>query len=288
MWLVRKGFIIRAEKALQWLRRNNLIAKTELQELISRCDNENLTTTANESILKACTKSFVLKPLVIVNIFHVMMILSGTYLIVFYAVDIISEFGTDVDSMTAAVYTAVTRLIFTICSCFLLYHINLRTLGILSGLGSGLSTLVLAIFTYVRMGHVKSTVDTVVPAICILCYVAANTNFMVMPGIMVGELLPARIRGRLSGYIFTGFNLFFFVVAKVFPYVSQRLKSHGVFLMFGLASFGASLVTYLLLPETKGKTLGEIEDYFHGKNWLWMGRECPPKAESDDKKCAAV
>ncbi|KAG4069034.1 hypothetical protein HA402_008345 [Bradysia odoriphaga] len=283
VWLVRKGFITRAEKALKWLRCNDLIAKTELQELIRRCDNESLTTTANESILRACTKSSVLKPLIIVNLFHTMMILSGTYLIVFYAVDIISEFGTDVDSMTAAVYTAVTRLIFTICACFLLYHLNRRTLGILSGLGSGLSTLILAIFNYVRLGQPKTTVDTVVPAICIICYVAANTSFMVMPGVMVGELLPAQIRGRVAGYIFTGFNLFFFVVAKIFPYVSQRLKSHGVFLMFGIASFGASLVTYLLLPETKGKTLGEIEDYFQEKNWFWTGRKGSKEKESDGK-----
>lgn len=93
-----------------------------------------------------------------------------------------------------------------------------------------------------------------------------------MPGVMVGELLPAQIRGRVAGYIFTGFNFFFFIVAKVFPYVSQRLKSHGVFMMFGIASFGASLVMYLFLPETKGKTLGEIEDYFQEKNWFWIAR----------------
>lgn len=200
------------------------------------------------------------------------MILSGTYLIVFYAVDIISEFGTDVNSMTAAVYTAVTRLLFTVTACFMLYHLNRRTLSILSGFGSGLSTTILAIFTYSRLGQPKSSADTVVPAICILCYIAANTNFMIMPGVMVGELLPAQIRGRVAGYIFTGFNFFFFVVAKVFPYVSQRLKSHGVFMMFGIASFGASLVMYLFLPETKGKTLGEIEDYFQEKNWFWIAR----------------
>lgn len=217
-----------------------------------------------------------------------MMILSGTYLIVFYAVDIISEFGTEVNSMTAAVYTAVTRLIFTISACFMLYHLNRRTLSILSGIGSGVSTTILAIFTYIRLGEPKSSVDTVVPAICVLCYIAANTNFMVMPGIMVGELLPAQVRGRVAGYIFTGFNFFFFIVAKIFPYVNQRLKSHGVFLMFGIASFGASLVMYLFLPETKGKTLGEIEDYFQEKNWFWIGRKVSSQKDDNIEKIAKV
>ncbi|KAJ6645613.1 Facilitated trehalose transporter Tret1-2 like [Pseudolycoriella hygida] len=278
VWLVRKGFLSRAERSLNWLRCDDIVAKRELQELMRRCENDNSAANANEDILKACAKSSVLKPLIILNLFHIMMILSGTYLIVFYAVDILSEFGTDVDSMTAAVYTAVVRLLFTISACFMLYYLNRRTLSILSGFGSGVSTTILAIFTYIRLGQPKSSVDTVVPAVCILCYIAANTNFMVMPGVMVGELLPAQIRGRVAGYVFTAFNFFFFIVAKVFPYVSQRLKSHGVFLMFGLASFGASLVMYLLLPETKGKSLGEIEDYFCEKNWLWMRRN-----KSDEK-----
>lgn len=287
--MVRKGYLDRAEKALKWLRCNNHTAKTELQELIRRCEIENMSTNTNEGIFKACSKSSVLKPLIIINIFHIMMILSGTYLIVFYAVDIISEFGTDVNSMTAAVCTAIVRLLFTISACFMLYHLNRRTLSILSGFGSGLSTTILAIFTYLRLGQPKSSADTVVPAICILCYIATNTNFMVMPGVMVGELLPAQIRGRVAGYIFTGFNFFFFIVAKIFPYVSQRLKSHGVFMMFGIASFGASLVMYLFLPETKGKTLGEIEDYFQEKNWFWFGRkEDPSKKGCNNEKLVKV
>ena len=155
----------------------------------------------------------------------------------------------------------------------MLYHLNRRRFTILSGIGSGISASVLAIFTYTRLGHQKTLIDTVVPATCVLCYIAANTNFMVMPGVMIGELLPAKVRGKVAGYLFTGFNIFFFFTAKLFPYVSQRLKSHGIFLMFGIASFGASLISYLLLPETKGKSLGEIEDYFQEKNWWWIRRK---------------
>lgn len=108
---------------------------------------------------------------------------------------------------------------------------------------------------------------------------------MVMPGVMVGELLPAQIRGRVAELLFTAFNLFFFIVAKIFPYVSQRLKSHGVFLLFGMASFGASFIMYLFLPERKGKTLGEIEDYFRERNWFWIARKHSNERECNDKKC---
>lgn len=283
VWLVRMGYLSRAEKSLNWLRCNDTVAKAELQELVRRCENENVKSENNLSVLQALRKPHVLKPFLIINIFNALMILSGTYLIVFYAVDILSEFGTEVDSMTAAVYSAVTRVIFTICTCFLVYHLNRRTLSVWSGFGSGLSTSLLAIFTYIRLGQPKSTVDTVVPAICIFCYIAANTNLMILPGVMVGELLPAQIRGRVAGLVYTWYNFFFFIVTKTFPAVSNRLKSHGVFMLFGLASFGASIFAYLFLPETKENTLGEIEDYFGEKNWFWIGRNKSRKTDLDEK-----
>ncbi|KAG4070674.1 hypothetical protein HA402_013594 [Bradysia odoriphaga] len=273
VWLVKKKMYGEAEAALTWFRCNPVVVRTEMSELVKRCEDQNTITGGNESIFKTCSRPSVLKPLVLINIFHLMMILSGTYLIIFYASKIISDFGTEVNTSTAAVYTAIARLFFTISASFLMYHLKRRTLSIVSGVGSCLSTIILAVFTYSRMGEQKSSVDTIVPAICILCYLAANTNFMVLPGVMVGELLPAHVRGRIAGYIFVLYNIMIFLATKLFPYVSIRLKSQGVFMMFGLASFGAALVNYLILPETKGKTLGEIEDYFQGKNWFWFARK---------------
>lgn len=271
---MRKGHVKRAESALRWLRCNDLMVKMELQDLLARNEADDAATDGQtESIWRACRKVAVLKPLLIINGFHVMVILSGTYLIVFYAVDIISELGTDVNSMTAAVYTAVVRLVFTVISCIMLYMVNRRTIVVGAGLGAGLSTIVFSAFVYWRLNVPKTPIDLYVSAACMLVYIASTTGFMVMPGVMIGELLPARIRGRVGGYIFAAFNLVFFMVAKVFPYVNQVLKTQGIFLLFGVASMMAALFMCMLMPETRGRTLGEIEDYFQAKNWLWQNRE---------------
>lgn len=274
VWLVKKKLYNQAESSLTWLRCNKTTVRSELSELIKRCEEQNAISGGNESIFKTCARPSVLKPLVLINIFHLMMITSGTYLVIFYASTIIKDFGTEVEPATAAVYTAVARLAFTITASFLMYHLKRRTLSIVSGAGSFLSTVILAIFAYCRSDVAnKTSLDTTVLAICLVCYLAANTNFMVLPGVMVGELLPAHIRGRVAGYIFVAYNVMIFSITKLFPYLSIYLKSHGVFMMFGLASFGAALVNYLLLPETKGKTLGEIEDYYQGRNWFWFARD---------------
>lgn len=275
-WLARNNQQDRASKALTWLRGCPIAAKKELQKLTERFEQEQ-----EQERLDGSPQSFwhslkeiaLIKPLVIINGFHVLQILSGTYLVVFYAVDLISDLGgSDINTIQAAVLTAIVRLAFTFLYCFLLLLMPRRSMVCISGLISGASCIAIAIFMYVRSGEPRASYHTYVAATLILIYIGSNTGFLTMPGIMIGELLPAKIRGQIAGYLFTVFNLLLFGVAKGFPYAKAVLKTQGLFVMFGVASFGASLLMYLLLPETKGRTLHDIEDYFGQRNWLWMKR----------------
>lgn len=275
VWLAQNGKIDKATKVLNLLRGGESYALKELEQLKIRLKNDQnkILDGTKESFFTMLRHFSVIKPLIIINCFHFLLILSGTYIVVFYAVDIISEFGGEsINTMTAVVLTAVVRLIFTVIFCFLLYFMKRRPMVIGSGIGSGLSSLTLGIYSIIRLGQPKTTFDVYFSAFCILIYIGSNTGFMVMPGIMVGELLPARIRGQIAGYVFSLFNFALFGVAKGFPYVKMTLKTHGLFLMFGIASLCASFLLFLMLPETKGRQLVEIEDYFQNKNWFWFRR----------------
>ncbi|XP_052861793.1 facilitated trehalose transporter Tret1-2 homolog [Anopheles cruzii] len=282
-WLARNNQPERAAKALTWLRGSPVVAKTELQKLTDRFEQEQQQEHGGgrQRFWRSLAEISMIKPLVIINGFHVLQILSGTYLVVFYAVDIISDLGgSDINTIQAAVLTAIVRLAFTVLYCFLLLLMPRRTMVLLSGLGSGLSCIAIAIFMYTRSGNNSGPpYETYIAAALILLYIGSNTGFLTMPGIMIGELLPAKIRGQIAGYLFTVFNLVLFGVAKGFPHAKAELGTQGLFVMFGVASFGATMLTYLLLPETKGRTLHDIEDYFGQRNWLWMNRKRTEKAD---------
>lgn len=213
----------------------------------------------------------VIKPLIIINIFNVLQILSGTYLIVFYAVDILKyvQGGETFDHFLIAVLTACVRFIFSVVASLLLALIGRRTLAIISGLGSSVSTVWLAIILHQSCNNMNY-----IPALLVLVYVATNTmGFMILPGVMLGELFPAKIRGTAGGITFMVFNFLLFGVAKIFPYVKNLLGVSGVFWIFGASSMAATLFLYLTLPETKSKSLSEIEDYFHQKGFMWISRD---------------
>jgi hypothetical protein len=221
-------------------------------------------------------KPQVLKPVTIVNVFNLVQIVSGTYLVIFYAVNLISETEDEaggIDTFLVAVLTAVFRLIFIIIACFLLLWVGRRPLAVFSGLGSSAAALGVGTFLYYRH-HSSESLDTWIVAGFILTYVATNTvGFFVLPGIAIGELLPVKIRGACGGYIYAIFNVLLFFIAKVFPAMLHTMGSHGVFWMFGTSSLLGTLFVYLFFPETKGKSLEEIEDYFAEKNVMWLTRK---------------
>lgn len=287
VWLVRNNREEEAGKALTWLRgahNGGKAAKQELQQLVDRVHSEEearMRQGTNTSSWKMFFKPEVIKPVAIVNVFNMVQIVAGTYLVIFYAVNLISETDNEaggIDKFLAAVLTAVVRLVFIIVACFLLLWVGRRPLALFSGVGSSAAALAVGSFLYYRISSPDPSpspaADTWIVAGGILLYVATNSvGFFVLPGIAIGELLPVKIRGSFGGYIFAIFNLALFFIAKVFPSMLHAMGSHGVFWMFGLSSLAGTIFVYLFFAETKGKSLEQIEDYFAEKNVLWLTRK---------------
>lgn len=272
-WLLRNGHEQRAQQALIFLRGSGICAQKELNEMKHRLEKERVMTKTNENIFKLCCQRVAIKPLFIVILFSLLQMFSGTFIVIFYAVDIVSEFGSGFDTKQAAIWTAAVRVVCCIIFCAILIFVRRRRIMIISGLGSGLFCLALSVFMYCRVGQPKQQYDVLVAGSCLLGYIVFNTALMVMPGIMIGELFPARIRGRTAGGVFASMNVALFIFAKGFPALQAYLKMRGVFVVFAVSSFLLTIFMALFQPETKGRSLEHIEDYFNGDNWLWFRRD---------------
>lgn len=258
-------------------------ARTEAEHLIERQNIESKSSSKNlKTSLGVLFRPEVMIPFVIINIFNILQIFSGTYIIVFYAVDILSHINNEnLDHFLAAVLTACVRFLFSIIASLLLAVIGRRALAITSGLGTTISALLLGTFLYPKNTCLDYTADSYFAAICILLYVATNTmGFMILPGVMLGELFPSKFRGLAGGLTFMIFNFALFGAAKAFPFIKNMMGIHGVFWLFGSIALVATLFLYLVLPETKDKTLSQIEDYFGKGNVLWIKKRTYLKTET--------
>lgn len=283
-WLLRKKKQSQALKALSFLRGNEISAQKEMNEMSERLESEQSTITKEENIFKLLCRREAIKPLATVILLSLLQMCSGTFLVVFYAIDIISEFGANFNTNTAAIWTAVVRMICTLIFCVILLFVRRRRILIISGIGSGLCCLALSVYMYMHVDQPKTGTDVMIAASCLLVYIAFNTPLMVMPGIMIGELFPAKIRGRTAGGVFAAMNIALFCLTKAFPVVQGVLRMRGVFMVFAIASFMVSFSMFLVQPETKGRSLEQIEDYFKGDHWIWFKRDKSYKAVKTHSK----
>ena len=220
--------------------------------------------------LKQYLKPHVYKPFIIIHVFNIMQIVCGTNLFIFYPVDIISGLKTDgsLDSELVTNLTSIVRVVFMVVSCVILVWFGRRTICVSSGLGSGIAAVLIGTSVYMQTIHTWIIIGLV------LLYVAFNTyGYFVMPPAMIGEILPSKIRCVGGAYIFTMNDIGMFFAAQTFHSVVGAVGTHGLFWIFGVSSLLCSLFLYLMLPETKGRSLVQIEEYFLQPNVLWLTRK---------------
>jgi len=222
----------------------------------------------------------ILKPFFIGHIFNLFQVFTGTLLIVFYAVDMISETqdkATGFDSFMIAQLTAFVRLVFTLVATWLLYWVPRRKHAMAASSVCACAALSLSCFLFIQVktGHSFSPeTHTWITPTLILLFIAANAcAFLPLPSAVMSEILPAEIRGVASGYMYAVNDVMQFFLSKIYPWLKETLGMHGVFLTFGVNALLCCIFSYLFLPETQGLSLPQIEEYFRNNNLFWIKRD---------------
>jgi len=113
---------------------------------------------------------------------------------------------------------------------------------------------------------VPSSANGWMTAICIFCFMAF---FAVGPGVCVwlalSELMPTRIRSNGMAIALVINQTVSTVIAAVFLPTVGKFGYATMFFAFAACTVIYFITAAFFLPETKGKTLEEIEEHFEGK-----------------------
>jgi MFS family permease len=97
----------------------------------------------------------------------------------------------------------------------------------------------------------------------ILVYIITSTfGFLTIPFTMLPELFPQRVRGYTAGITVCFAYFMSFVAIKSYPSMLSLMGNGMIFLIYGIFSFLGTIFVHFFLPETKEKTLQEIENLF--------------------------
>ncbi|XP_050357119.1 facilitated trehalose transporter Tret1-2 homolog isoform X2 [Nymphalis io] len=262
-WLISKGQIEDGVKAFSWLRGYGDEARSELKAIIDKRKAADLepTPTLREKI-NSLKSPELMKPLFIMIVFFVTCQFSGVNAVAFYSIEIIEKaVGKGIDHYVAMLAIDSLRTVMSVVACVTCKKFGRRPLCLISGLFTAISMVGLSMFLYWTDG--KPTNLTWIPLSCLMAYICAiSIGLVPLPWMMCGEVFPTRVRGLGSGISSATTFVSFFIVVKTAPGMMSDLGEVFTFLFYGIIALIGTGILYFILPETKGKSLQEIEDKF--------------------------
>lgn len=260
-WLYKAG---RKEDSLRVLSRigGEELARAEIDE-IAESLRETKSSVKFRDLLKPSSRR-----VMIVGFFLAVLVqVSGINTVIDYAPKILMSAGVEIKN--ALLQTSLIGLIngiFTFVAILFIEKAGRRKLYLIGSMGMVITLLMLAVSFYLKMPGIFTL-------ICIMLFIAF---FAACIGpvfwTLVAEIFPNRIRGKALAFASFTQWVFNFLVVLLFPHFLESAGGAATFLFLAVMSAAQWLFTYLNVPETKGKSLEEIEQ-------LWVAKKNDTKTQ---------
>jgi MFS transporter, SP family, xylose:H+ symportor len=189
----------------------------------------------------------------------------GINVVLYYAGNIFRNMGSSIDSsMIQTIIVGIVNLVFTVVAIMTVDRFGRKPLMIIGGLGMAISMVALGFsFYFGKLG--------LGALIFMLTYTAAfATSWGPVTWVLLSEIFPNSIRSAMSIAVAAQWiaNL---IISWTFPMMNDNLAltarfNHGfAYWIYGIMGILSALFIWKLVPETKNKTLEEIEKIWHKK-----------------------
>ncbi|XP_068624748.1 facilitated trehalose transporter Tret1-like [Battus philenor] len=287
-FLAMKGRFEECEKAFVWLYGSSLRSKKELKELIkAQADRlEREKTSNNQSkirnLLKTLRKKEILKACLIVTLLTLCIDSCGRYFLITYITQILVEITGD---QSIAMYCSVASDALLISaltiSCAIIRAFNRRTLLFSFGSLTVVLMFIICLIVVLKSQYnILADVSWVTPFLILLHTFIAHVGIIPVAFAISSEIFPLEHRGLcscISGVVFT---MFYAGTLKMTPIMIEYTGISGTYAIYACIVIICLAILYVILPETKDKTLQEIEDEMRGKDRSEVHKDMLPERDT--------
>ncbi|ESW99477.1 hypothetical protein KL918_001589 [Ogataea parapolymorpha] len=185
---------------------------------------------------------------------------TGVNFIFYFGTTFFQQLGTIHNEFLISMITTIVNVVSTPLSFYTIEKLGRRTLMIYGAAGMVVCQFIVAIAGTVD-GDNQKTVSAMIAFICIYIFFFASTWG---PGawVIIGEIFPLPIRSRGVGLSTASNWLWNCIIAVITPYMVDGDKGNlgaKVFFIWGSLCGCCLLYAVMLIPETKGLTLEQVD-----------------------------
>jgi SP family sugar porter-like MFS transporter len=248
-WLVKKGRKNEAETVLAMVG-GNAYAKAEVADISSTISDAEVAKVNFRELFEPKLFKIILLGMFLTLVQQ----WSGLNSIFAYSHQILKDAGLSVsETMVSLVFQGLTLLIFCIVAMFVVDLVGRKKLMLIGTLGISIIHLLIGLTFHYHM--------TGLPVVILVLLAIAVYSMTLAPimWVLLSELFPNRVRGVALGISVVTLWLAYLVLTYTFPIMRDTLGTADTFWIYSAFLFAAFLVLCFALPETKGKSLEQIE-----------------------------
>lgn len=267
-YLIMKRKYHECKKAFRYLRGDK--EEDELEQMIKArlILEETETTKINiKEFVRILKKREFYKPVILVVHSYVLLKACGGPLLGAYAHEILTVMmGKTTDVNFWMVFTDGLRFLFSVAGIYIVKRYRRRPLLLCVGSLCVVSLLCISLYIYLKTRGMLSYDATWITIVLISFFsLTIAIGVAPLPNIIAGEVFPIAHRAPAAGISVIFDCATIFLVLKTFSFLQGTIGLDGVYLLYAVIVTYLLIVMWVLLPETKGKTLQQIEEEFRGK-----------------------
>ncbi|MPC09291.1 Facilitated trehalose transporter Tret1 [Portunus trituberculatus] len=265
-WLVTRSREQEAYKALVFLRGPHYNSKIELQSIVDHFQEEDTNKKSVMEQLKQMREPNNLYRLTFISIITVFLQFTGNIPIVTYSVPIFQAANSSMNSYGCLVSIACLRVMGIMIYMIVAERLGRRLVVITSSLICTVALLLLGVYFLLQNSGADVSAITWLPLFSLLVYMPFVVILESIISILRSEIFSNSIRPMAVSVASVVFFLSMFMSTQLFPIMTETITEQGVFWTYALSCLLMALTTAVLLPETSGLTLEELDHVFkYGK-----------------------
>lgn len=260
-YLLMKGNIEKARKALTFLRQCDVTKDLEI--LKNDVDRQMSERGSFKDMLMIQSNR---KALLIMMGIRTVQQLSGCSALSLFTQTIFMQAGGNISPVISTIIYLVTQLVMTTCGSVLVDKYGRKPLLIFSSIGTGIMLNIGGAYFFVKE---MTTIDTSdiswIPMIVMVGFIVIfGVGLGTVPSLMLGELFSASVKGKALCLMSIYYSIIMSVITRFFSFLTDNYGMYASFITFGVLSFFSVIFSFCFVPETKGKSLEDIQQYLKG------------------------
>lgn len=249
-WLLSKGQEDKAELILA-----TIVGKTEAaRELTVHRANLKKESSGFRSIFKGNFKT----AMIVGIILAISTQLCGINAVIYYGPRLLEEAGLQLgDALGGQVVIGIVNVLFTLVAIWKIDQFGRKKLLLI-----GIAGIFISLITIGALFYLKVDNPYLLIAFILLFVACFAFSYGPVVWVLLSEIYPTNIRGFAMSIATFALWIGATSVGQMVPWLLENLKPYGTFWLFALFTLPSVYIVLKILPETKGKSLEEIESYW--------------------------